>query len=335
VAGSSGTLVAALVALVGTIAAMPLVTRVLRRVQAYDHPNPRSSHREPTLRGGGIAPAGAMLVALLAITAAPGGQRLVLALTAAAFAVIGLAEDLRGVGIFPRLALQGVAALLAVPVVGLLDWPAWSGVVVVLWLVAFVNAFNFMDGINGISCACAVVSGAAWWVVGDAADIDLLGGGGIVAAAAALGFGPFNVLAARTFLGDVGSYFLGAWLALLAVLGVGSGAPPEAVLAPLVLYVADTGTTLLRRVTRGDRWYEAHSDHTYQRLVRAGWSHVSTAVAVGLLMVVTATLGMLAFSGSTAIRAAGDVGILAVTAGYLALPTLVSSRRRTSAAVTG
>ncbi|HEX2274889.1 MAG TPA: glycosyltransferase family 4 protein [Acidimicrobiales bacterium] len=328
-------LVAALVALACTLATMPLVTRALRRLQAFDHPTPRSSHREPTLRGGGIAPAGAMLVALVALTAVPGPERLQLAVSAAAFGAIGLADDLRGVGVFTRLALQGVAALVAVPVVALLDWPAWSGVVVVLWLVAFANAFNFMDGINGIACSCAIVSGAAWWVVGDAADVPLLAGGGIVAAAAALGFAPFNVLTARTFLGDVGSYFLGAWLALLAVVGLGEGAPPEAVLAPLALYLADTGTTLLRRVARGERWYEAHADHTYQRLVKAGWSHVATAVTVGVLMLATATLGMLAFSDSGAVRAAGDVGILAVTAGYLSLPALVSSRRRTSAALTG
>jgi UDP-N-acetylmuramyl pentapeptide phosphotransferase/UDP-N-acetylglucosamine-1-phosphate transferase len=276
-----------------------------------------------------------MLVTLASAVDGPGGARLCLAVTAVAFGAIGLAEDLRGVDVFPRLALQAAAALASLPLVALLDWPPWTGLVLVLWMVAFVNAFNFMDGINGIACACAIVAGAAWWVVGDAADVDLLAGGGIVAAAAALGFAPFNVLTARMFLGDVGSYFLGAWLALVAVVGLGEGAPPEAVLAPLVLYVADTGTTLLRRVARGERWHEAHADHTYQRLVKAGWSHVTTAVVVGVLMVLTATLGMLAFSDSGAVRATGDIGIVAVTAGYLWLPALVSSRRRTAAVIAG
>jgi UDP-GlcNAc:undecaprenyl-phosphate GlcNAc-1-phosphate transferase len=228
-----------------------------------------------------------------------------------------------------------VASLAALPVVGLLDWPAWSGVLVLLWLVAFVNAFNFMDGINGISCACAFVTGAAWWVVGDAAGADLLAAGGLVAAAAALGFGPVNVPRARMFLGDAGSYFLGAWLALLAVVGLGEGAPPEAVVAPLVLYVADTATTLLRRVARGERWHEAHADHAYQRLVHAGWSHTTTTVFVAGLMALLATLGMLAFSESAAIRAAGDLGILAVVAGYLSLPGRIYAQRGAEAALTG
>lgn len=328
-------MVPALVAFVGTLALLPMVTRVLRRIGAFDHPTPRSSHTWPTLRGGGIAPAGAMLVALAVADAAPSRARLYLAVTAGAFGAVGLAEDVRGIHVFGRLGLQAVASVAALPVVGLVDWPAWAGVLVVLWLMGFVNAFNFMDGINGISSACALVTGAAWWVVGDAAGVEVLAGGGLVAAAAALGFGPANVPSARMFLGDTGSYFLGAWLAVLAVLGVGAGAPLEAVIAPLVLYLADTGTTLLRRVARGERWHEAHADHAYQRLVRAGWSHTTTTVFVGGLMAVIATLGMLAFSESAAIRAAGDLGIVIVVVGYLWLPGRISAQHDTEAALAG
>ena len=325
----------ALVALVATLAFVPVAMLVLRRMGVFDHPTARSSHNRPTLRGGGIAPAGAMLVALAISAAVPGRARLYLAVTAAAFGAIGLAEDVRGIDVFGRLGLQGVASLAALPLVGLLDWPAWAGVLVVLWVVAFVNAFNFMDGINGISCACAFVTGAAWWVVGDAAGADVLAVGGVVAAAAALGFGPVNIPSARMFLGDTGSYFLGAWLAVLAVLGLGADAPPEAVIAPLTLYLADTGTTLLRRIARGERWHEAHADHAYQRLVRAGWSHTTTTVFVGGLMAVVATLGMFAFSESGAIRAAADLGILVVVTGYLWLPGRISAQRDTEAVRAG
>jgi UDP-N-acetylmuramyl pentapeptide phosphotransferase/UDP-N-acetylglucosamine-1-phosphate transferase len=328
-------LVPALVALVGTLALVPVAMLVLGRMRVFDHPTARSSHNRPTLRGGGLAPAGAMLVALAISAAVPGRARLYLVLTAAAFGAIGLAEDVRGIDVFGRLGLQGLASLAALPLVGLLDWPAWAGVLVVLWVVGFANAFNFMDGINGISCACALVTGAAWWVIGDAAGADVLAVGGIVAAAAALGFGPVNIPSARMFLGDTGSYFLGAWLAVLAVVGLGTDAPPEAVIAPLVLYLADTGTTLLRRIARGDRWHEAHADHAYQRLVRAWWSHTTTTVFVGGLMAVVATLGMLAFSESIAIRAAADLSIVVVVTVYLWLPGRISSRRDTEAARAG
>ena len=323
----------ALVAFAGTLALLPAATLVLRRIRAFDHPTPRSSHTSPTLRGGGIAPAAALLVALAITDAVPAQARLYVALTAAAFGAIGLAEDVRGIDVFARLGLQGVASLAALPLAGLLEWPAWAGVLIVLWVMAFVNAFNFMDGINGISCACAFVAGAAWWVVGDAAHVEVLAVGGLVAAAAALGFGPVNLPSARMFLGDTGSYFLGAWLAVLAVVGLGEGAPPEAVVAPLAVYVADTGTTLLRRIARGERWHEAHADHAYQRLVRAGWSHTTTTVFVAGVMAVVATLGMLAFSQSGAIRAAGDLGILIVVAGYLWLPGRIAARRDREAAL--
>ena len=329
-------LLAALVAFVCTLGLVPVAMVALRRVGVFDHPTRRSSHSRPVLRGGGIAPAVGMLVALAATAAVPGWARPPLAVAAVAFGAIGLADDLRELDVFLRLVLQaGVASAVALPVVGLLDWPAWSAVVVVLWLVAFVNAFNFMDGINGISCACTIVTGAVWWVVGDAVGVDVLAGGGVVTAAAGLGFAPVNVLDARMFLGDVGSYFLGAWLAVLAVLGLGEGVPPEAVIAPLVLYLADTGTTLVRRIARGERWHQAHADHAYQRLVQAGWSHASTTVLVGGLMALTGALGVLTLAQSAVLRATADLAIVTVVAGYLWLAGRVTAQRTRSATVAG
>ena len=325
------TLVAALVALGLTVGLLPGVALVLRRLGAFDHPTHRSSHDRPTLRGGGIAPALAMLVVLGAASAVPGRARLALAATATIFGAIGLVGDLGDVDALRRLALQGLASVLVLPLIGFLDWPAWSSVVVVLWLAGFVNAFNFMDGINGISSACVFVTGLAWWFVGWSEDVPALAVGGIVAAAAAAGFAPFNLPTARLFLGDVGSYFFGAWLALLAVLGLGAGVPSEAVVAPLLLYLADTGTTLARRVARGERWHEAHADHAYQRLVRAGWSHTATTALIAALMVVTAALGMLALTGSTAARVEGDAAIVVVLAVYLWLPGRVGARSHRAA----
>ena len=112
----------------------------------------------------------------------------------------------------------------------------WQGAVVagtVLWLVAYTNGFNFMDGIDGISVAQATVAGIVWYVLGRSEHVSSLAVGGAIVAGAVIGFAPFNLLRARMFLGDVGSYFLGAWLAALAVLGLRAGIAPEAVLAPL------------------------------------------------------------------------------------------------------
>jgi len=265
----------ALVALGVSAALGRPVLLVLRRLGALDVPNDRSSHVSPTPRGGGLAPAVGIVVAVLLSAQVVGAPRFALLMAVGAFGLIGLTEDLIGIPVAVRFGLQVAAALVAT------RWlfPDPSGTVlsnlllgagVVMWVLAYVNAYNFMDGIDGMSVAQALVAGGTWFLLGEARDVPELATGGAIVAAAAVGFAPYNLPRARMFLGDVGSYFLGASLATLAVLGLRAGLPPEAVLAPLVLYLADTGTTLARRAARGEAWYLPHRDHVYQRLTRLG-----------------------------------------------------------------
>jgi UDP-N-acetylmuramyl pentapeptide phosphotransferase/UDP-N-acetylglucosamine-1-phosphate transferase len=184
-----------------------------------------------------------------------------------------------------------------------------------------------MDGIDGISVAQAVGGGVTWVVVGRLAGVPLLASGGAVVAGAALGFAPFNLPRARMFLGDVGSYFFGACLAALALAGLRAGVAPEAILAPLALYVADTGTTLARRVRRGERWYLPHRDHTYQRLTDIGWSHPAVALGVGMGVVACGALGAVSLAGSLAARLLADVAIIAIVGGYLLSPRWLARTR--------
>lgn len=318
------TIVGALVAMGVTVAIAPLVLALLRRGQVLDHPSERSSHATPVPRGGGMAPALGALVAL-AVAAVPGSHRGAVALAAAVFGLVGLLEDVVGIRALHRLGIQFVAGAFAA--VFLLDHLAgpvvWRGIfamAAVFWLVAFVNAYNFMDGIDGISVAQAVGAGGTWLVVGALADVPVLAAGGAIVAGAALGFAPYNLPQARMFLGDVGSYFIGAWLAAVALMGLRAGVPPEAVLAPLALYLADTGTTLLRRVARGDRWYLPHRDHAYQRLSARGWSHPRTSAFVAAGIAVCGALGAVSLAGSVPARVAADVAILGVIAAYLLSP---------------
>src|SRR5205085_2029337 len=129
-------------------------------------------------------------------------------------------------------------------------WRLVFGIGVVVWLIAYVNAFNFMDGVNGVSAVQAVVAGVAWWVVGEWQDVHALAAGGLLVAAVAVAFAPFNFPRAHMFLGDVGSYFFGGWLGVLAVVALRQGLTVEASFAPLSVYLADTGMTLARRVAR-------------------------------------------------------------------------------------
>ncbi len=303
----------------------PAVLALLRRGQVIDHPTARSSHVAPTPRGGGIALAVGALAALAVAPEGHAGQRWAIAVTAAVFAIMGLVEDIIGIRALRRLGIQFVAAAFAGwflldNLAGPALWQVAFAIGEIVWLVSFVNAFNFMDGIDGISVAQSVGVGASWLLVGAYTHTPVLASGGAIVAGAALGFAPYNLPHARMFLGDVGSYFLGAWLGAVALLGIRAGVPPEAVLAPLALYVADTGATLVRRVARGERWYLPHRDHAYQRIGDAGWSHVQVAAFVGACIAACGALGAVSLNGSAPARVAADLAVAAVIGSYLLAP---------------
>ncbi len=331
---TAGGALPALLALAVALAGTPAAIRLLRRSRLLDHPNERSNHAHPTVRGAGIAVAAAAFLGAVAsadIAAAATGITLVTA--SVGFALIGVADDARsGVSVRVRLAGQVAVALAAVAALVIDASPGWPTVLIAggaLWVIAYVNAFNFMDGINGISAAQAVVAGAALAYIGLQLDLPLVAVGGAVIAAAALGFVPYNFPRARAFLGDVGSYFIGAWLALLAVIAFLQGANAIAVAAPFALYGADTATTLVRRVVRGEVWHDAHKEHTYQRLVALGWSHTQTTITITALLAASAVAGALTLhdpSVATSVFAAAAVAT--ITAAYLALPASIAPALR-------
>ena len=311
----------------GAIVALaePVTISLLRRAAALDVPNGRSSHTVPTPRGGGAPIAvGLVLVALLIRSPAA----IAFAIAVAAFGAIGFVDDLSGLPVSRRLLLQGLGSVAAaIALAGNLVLPpvalAAAAAVIAIWIAGFVNAFNFMDGVNGISGAHAALGGAAYACLGVwRPDLLLVAGGGALAAGA-LAFLPWNAVRARVFLGDVGSYGLGAALAVLAACAVIGGIPVEAAIAPLALYLADTAWTLQRRIRSGERFFEAHRTHTYQQLCDLGWSHqrVTAATAAGTLLL--CLLGAASLTGDTGLRAAADIAALGVLAAYLRSPVLL------------
>jgi UDP-N-acetylmuramyl pentapeptide phosphotransferase/UDP-N-acetylglucosamine-1-phosphate transferase len=328
---------AAVVAFAVTLATCPLVLRAIR-YRVVDEPNDRSLHQTPTPRGGGLAVAsGALVGAVLA----PGlsSWQAPLFVAAFGFALLGLVDDLWTLPALTRLVAQLLVGAGALPLLlrglsGPLPWKVVFSFGVLLWLVSCVNAFNFMDGINGISAVQILGAGGAWWFIGRAEDVPALAAAGLVIAACGLAFAPFNVPRARMFLGDVGSYFIGGWLAVLVVVGLRSGLPVEAVIAPVAIALADTMSTIVRRVRAGQTWHEAHSEHTYQRLVHAGWSHTATSAFVGTMVAVCSVAGAsaIALEGSSA-RGLADLAIAAVVAAYLYSPNILAAAgNRTAAA---
>ena len=301
---------------------------LLRRAVIIDVPGERSSHTVPTPRGGGIPIVAGLLVAAGLIG---GTNEAVFAFAVAVFGLLGFAEDLRGLVVGSRLIMQAAGGtMVAVLLVSDLTGPATVLVVLVVlvaaWITGFVNVFNFMDGVNGISGAHALIAGVVFAGLGWWRHDGFLIPAGAAVAVSALAFLPWNAGQARVFLGDAGSYALGAALATLTAYAVLHGIPAEAVLGPLVLYIADTTWTLQRRIRAGERWLEPHRTHVYQRWCDAGWSHQRVAVAAAATTVLLSLLGAASLAGDPALRAAADLAGTAVVATYLRSPALLARR---------
>ncbi len=306
----------------------PWVIQALKRLQLFDVASGRSSHRGAVPRGGGVAIFLGIVVGLASTGVWGDGTRAHFALlgVVACFSILGWMDDVRSRSVRLRLISQvGLAAVFSV-VSGLNDVGSIAGLllalVVTVWVVGFVNAFNFMDGINGISSVTALIVALALAAGSFRWGRDTTGYIGLVVAGGSAGFLPFNAVRARVFMGDVGSYLLGAVLSMLAVIAVADGVPLLVVAAPFLIYVGDVGWTLIVRIHRGERLFASHRGHVYQLLANGRLGHFRTAVIVATM---TMALAALASVGSIvgAPPAVLIVPAVALVLGYLALPGIV------------
>lgn len=281
-----------------------IVRRQLLRHDILDTPNARSSHDVPTPRGGGIGVMIVLLPVWIAIAFAVPGEpgltaRWIIPLAAIALAAISWIDDLRTLGALPRLSVQVIAAIAGM---AMLPGPVFQGFLP-FWLDAtiaaigwiwFVNLFNFMDGIDGISGVEAIGIGSGIALIGFLAlDAQTaLPWHGLVIAAAAAGFLIWNWHPARIFLGDIGSIPLGYLLGWLLLSLAAAGHLQAAIILPLY-YLVDATLTLLRRLQRGEKIWQAHREHYYQKAVQNGRSHSQVSSAVGMTNIALIGLAVL------------------------------------------
>ncbi len=278
-------LLAVVLALVSAV-----IVRAMIRVGTLDHPGARSSHTQPTPKGGGVGIASAFVLGLAILYVGAGQARLpqtpFLGLIAASvgIAAISYADDTNNFSFAIKLAAQLAAALIAIacgirlrvlhlPSVGAIDLGIWGIPLTAAWIVFATNAVNFIDGLNGlasgsVAIACVILAAIAW-VQGDF----FTHVSAMLLAAGIAGFLPFNFPRARIFMGDVGSQFSGFVLAILGVLAAGFGAQTLSVLlVPMLLAGVwfDVVFTLARRALAGERITQAHRSHLYQMAQRSG-----------------------------------------------------------------
>jgi len=278
-----------------SVLATDVMRRYALRKNLLDVPNSRSSHTQPTPRGGGVAIVVAFLASVLCLVGA-GYLNVQFAgaflMGGGAVAFIGYLDDRGPLRANVRFGVQLLAAIFAVVLLGdvpqieLARWGLhgnWlARVIAVLILVWSANLFNFMDGIDGIagSEAAFVCSAGAWlnWYGHGASGLTTAMA---CLAAASLGFLRWNWPPARIFMGDVGSGFVGFTVALFALTASQSMSVSLEVWGLLGgCFLADATVTLLVRVLRGNRWYEAHRSHVYQHLARRWKGHLPVTLVV-------------------------------------------------------
>ncbi|HVL59101.1 MAG TPA: glycosyltransferase family 4 protein [Burkholderiaceae bacterium] len=327
---ATAALVAPVLAFAGIVSALALALRRGRAALPLDRPNERSLHRVPVPRIGGMAMMAVLLPIALALLPGPQPWLGPVAL----LAVVSAIDDFRGLPVAVRLGTQALAAawlLLALPPAPGLTGPMLPAAFVVAWLATIwmSNLYNFMDGSDGLAGGMtlfgfAFLGIAALW----GGNTAVAAAGGSVAAAAAA-FLIFNFAPARVFMGDAGSVPLGFLAAALSLQGALDGLwHPLFALLVFSPFIVDATVTLARRALRRERVWQAHREHYYQRVIRMGASHRTTALAEYALMAAAGASALWAHaSGRHALAAAAWAAI------YVAIAAAIDLRWRRGGSV--
>ncbi len=266
-----------------------------------DVPNERSSHTMPTPRGGGLVIVLASLFAYVVYSKITGrhfsGSYL---LGATIIALVSWLDDLFTISFVWRFLIQSLSAILIItalghfreiytPFDGNLDLRILGSIITFIWIVWLTNAFNFMDGIDGLAGTQAVTAGVGWLIVGKVSGFDSASVLGGVLAFSSLGFLVQNWYPAKVFMGDVGSAFLGFSFAVLPLIAEREQAKTGSILPflPLIsislvwLFLFDTVLTFFRRLLKGEKVWQAHREHIYQKLIISGYTHRFVSVLYG------------------------------------------------------
>jgi len=298
----------------------------------WDLPNARSSHARPIPSGGGIAFVLMIMLAWLAISEAgksvfgyPAVSRqhaLIFIASGILIAGISLIDDLGHVPYGFRLVIHtaaaGVFALfytywseLNLPLLGTVTLGLGGLVLSIVWIVGLTNAYNFIDGVDGLAAGQSVAAGIGWAALGIATGHPVIAGTGVLLGACSLGFLGHNWYPARIFMGDVGSTFLGFCFAIMPL--IAARYDPRLALAGVLLVwpaIFDSSFTVIRRLLHGDDIFAGHREFLFHRLVACGWSHAAAATLYIPLPLLGAALAFSWEYGNRIIHACVVAGLI-------------------------
>ena len=271
--------------------------KYLRKKNVLDIPNERSSHKIPTPRGGGrgIMIAIALSTGVYCLIAGEEPFLWILCFSIV-MGIMGWIDDVKkGLSTRLRFLVQIAAAIILMLIFGPIDtlpFPkplhihlGYFGYVFgVIWLVGITNIFNFLDGIDGYAGTQGLIAGVGIAILSWHTTLAVTG---LIIAAACLGFLFINWHPAKIFMGDVGSSFLGFLFAALPFYVPGTGEHREsfffAIGVLLWFFLTDGSFTMIRRLIKGEKIWEAHRSHLYQRMVIAGYSHSKVVIIVSMM----------------------------------------------------
>lgn len=284
----------------------PVVSRLSQRFGWLDRPRDgRRMHQSPVPRLGGVVIFVAVLLALATLplvnnpvtqTLGTNSPQLLRVLLPAAFIfLIGLYDDFHGTNARVKFAAQGLAGLLfcalggriealSVPLIGSIELhPVIGYALTLLWTVGICNAFNLIDGMDGLASGVALFAALVMMVVSLMLGHPLVTIVAVVLCGSLVGFLPYNFNPASIFLGDSGSLFMGFTLAALAVQGTQKASTAVAVAIPLIAFgvpVADTGFSIIRRLIGGKPLFKGDREHIHHMLLARGWSQRRVTLAL-------------------------------------------------------
>lgn len=284
------------------------IRRYAKQRQIIDHPNERSSHVTPTPRGGGLAIVLLVMgTGLWSASEAVLSHALIYLACGIVIAYLGWRDDVHSLSPRVRFAVQGLVAAVSIyglgyfksvtiPLFGELQMGAVGVVITFLWIIGLTNAYNFMDGIDGIAGGVALAGGLGWMLLATNAHSPFAFWIALAMAASSLGFLGHNWSPAKIFMGDVASTFLGYTFAALPLLS--SDKSGDALMLGTLLmwtFILDTSVTFIQRLLRREKVFSAHRSHLYQRLVIGGYSHAAIST---LYISLTLLAGLLSYAWS-------------------------------------
>jgi UDP-N-acetylmuramyl pentapeptide phosphotransferase/UDP-N-acetylglucosamine-1-phosphate transferase len=280
--------------------------RYAEKRQLLDHPNERSSHSMPTPRGGGLAIVLLVMGTGLWFAGAEDVHRnLMYLVCGAVIAFLGWRDDIHSLSPRVRFAVQALVAAVSIgglgyfssvtiPLLGVLQLGAVGVVITFLWIIGLTNAYNFMDGIDGMAGGVALAAGVGWMML--TSNIPYLANSfvfwiALAIAASSIGFLGHNWHPAKIFMGDVASTFLGYSFAVMPLMAANEQGD-ALMLGTLLMWtiIMDAGVTFIRRMLKGENLLAAHRTHVYQRLVIGGYTHSQVSVLYIVLTLVALRL---------------------------------------------